>query len=275
MLIGSQRRIVRFAGALMSATSTIAVSFTYTRSAILSVVVVLAGIAIACACFARSRLPKLGVFALIVTSVFSLTVTAFGLQDIYFNRFLQLSSALSVFGSGRPAQLRPAPSQIPSEPLSESQQPTNNAESQPVFRDANVDARIAEYRVALDMFQGSPFFGVGFGAKHTINFDTGAGGVLHQNVSYLHNWPLYMLKTGGLFGFALYIGLLAAITYMALKATRFSLDFRVALCATVAFLAVYGLFFASFRLIGFNLLLASILGVALAGRVAHRNLALA
>lgn len=135
---------------------------------------------------------------------------------------------------------------------------------------SSVTTRLEEYRIAWDRFVEHPLLGNGLGAKHAIKFK-GPEGLVEQHVAYIHNWPLYFLMATGLTGFLAYIWVLLTPAFMRSQvASRENLTFTV-LRAAILTMAIYGLFFAVFRLITFNLLVAAAWGVALAINRPSRN----
>ena len=133
--------------------------------------------------------------------------------------------------------------------------------------------RLEEYRIARGRFVEYPLLGDGLGAKHTIEFK-GPEGMVEQQVAYIHNWPLYFLMVTGGIGFLAYTWVLLAPAFIRPRSIRHGcMEFTV-LRAVVLTMAIYGLFFAVFCLITFNLLLAAAWGVVLADNrsARHRSL---
>jgi len=97
--------------------------------------------------------------------------------------------------------------------------------------------------------------------------DMTEGNVIEREVGYIHNWLLYMLMVSGLVGIAYYAVVLCAPFLLSLIGSEMPLIVRVLLAGTITFMVVYGLFFAVFRLIPFNLLLAVVWGQTLAATV--------
>lgn len=139
--------------------------------------------------------------------------------------------------------------------------------------DANVLTRMEEYRIALEFFHAQPITGAGLGIRHEIVFVTSTGEKLVQQVGYVHNWVFYFLMVGGLIGAVAYGALLSVpslILAVKLRLQRKQLDALDAAQSWMIFnalwvgfltLALYALFFAVFRLITFNLVLAAGLGL--------------
>ncbi|WP_430513858.1 O-antigen ligase family protein [Pannonibacter phragmitetus] len=140
--------------------------------------------------------------------------------------------------------------------------------------DVNVMTRIEEYRIALDLFHAQPVTGAGLGIRHEIVFETARGEKLIQNVGYVHNWVFYFLMVGGLIGTALYgalmtvpptmVGIRLWLARKMPDRERFSemvLMFN-AVWVGLLTMGLYSLFFAVFRLISYNLLMAAGLGIS-------------
>lgn len=121
-------------------------------------------------------------------------------------------------------------------------------------------SRINEYQVAYSYFLKKPLFGAGIGIKHEINFPLSNGQYLHKNVGYIHNWIFYWLMVGGIVGLIFYISvLILPIFYLArLPSDLYLIKFFT--ISTLLTLSVYALFFAVFRLLTFNLILATVWG---------------
>ena len=130
-------------------------------------------------------------------------------------------------------------------------------------KSASVTTRLEEYRIAWGRFVDHPLLGNGVGDKHAIRFE-GPGGWVEQKVGYIHNWPLYFLMTTGIVGFLAY----ARVILTPIIVSSSKLLEETPVMATVRYgiltMAIYGLFFAVFRLITFNLLLSAAWGVVLA-----------
>lgn len=132
--------------------------------------------------------------------------------------------------------------------------------------DENTNIRLAEYRIAWSSFLDSPFMGVGLGAKHDIPVARTFCANATEKVAYIHNWPLYFLMVGGV---PFFLGYSLALLLPALwlrRAPNAPPGTHAVIWSGLALLAIYALFFAVFRLLTFNLLLAAIWGVALSSR---------
>ena len=127
--------------------------------------------------------------------------------------------------------------------------------------DVNVSSRVEEYRIAWQMFLDHPLLGNGLGAKHEMRWETSEGQSLYQMVGYVHNWPLYSLMVGGITGLSTYLAALLGPVFIGVSSLKQESTEWTIIRATVLTMAVYGLFFAVFRLVTFNLMLAAAWGV--------------
>jgi len=224
--LASDRRaaILWYAIAILSLT---AVLMTYTRSMLLSTVIVLA-IFVGQTAVSRHGLSKVVVLVLGLVLFGAGVVASLNIESMWGYRMGRLAEAVMEDGTT-----------------------------------SSVTTRLEEYRIAWDRFIQHPLLGNGLGAKHVMQFK-GPEGLVQQHVAYIHNWPLYFLMATGVVGFLVYAWVLLAPAFM-----RPQEEFRehltlAVLRAAILTMAIYGLFFAVFRLITFNLLLAAIWGVALA-----------
>ena len=133
--------------------------------------------------------------------------------------------------------------------------------------DGNVSTRIEEYRIAWQMFLDHPFLGNGLGVKHEMRWETTEGESLYQSVGYVHNWPLYILMVGGATGLFAYFATLLGPVLSGLSSLKTESDARTIVRMVLLTMAVYGLFFAVFRLVTFNLILAAAWGYIYSLRV--------
>jgi hypothetical protein len=106
--------------------------------------------------------------------------------------------------------------------------------------------------------------GNGLGIKHEMRWETANGTSFTQFVAYVHNWPLYILMVGGALGVLTYSLVLLGPILFRITSLRSESEHWTIIRAVVLTLAIYGLFFAVFRLITFNLLLAAAWGVIFA-----------
>lgn len=224
--LASDRRAASL-GYAVSVLSLAAVLMTYTRSMLLSAMIVLA-IFVAQTALSRRYFSKAAGLVLGLALVGGGVVATLEIESMWGYRMGRLAEAVMADGAS-----------------------------------SSVTTRLEEYRIAWDRFVEHPLLGNGLGAKHAIKFK-GPEGFVEQHVAYIHNWPLYFLMATGMTGFLAYTWVLLAPAFMRpQEASRENLTFTV-LRAAILTMAIYGLFFAVFRLITFNLLLAAIWGVALA-----------
>jgi len=250
-VLWAKGRGTRYLGLALAVTATIAVVLTYTRSMLLAAGAVVGVLLLAA--MARGHLLRATVVGVVLGATVAVTIAGFGLGPIYLNRLYQFDKQMEqmaqmaqgggLFGSGAAGAVE-APA------------------------DANISSRLEEYLIAWDMFRQSPVLGQGLGIKHDIRFDAGHGRVLEQRVGYVHNWVMYMLMTGGLVGLAAYLVVLFGPTVLAWQRGLSQAQQGMVL-TTLACMAVYGLFFAVFRLIPFNLVLGGVWGLVLAAQPAR------
>lgn len=217
--------ILGYAIAILSLT---AVLMTYTRSMLLSTVIVLA-IFVAQTAVSRRGLSKVVGLVLGLVLFGAGVVASLNIESMWGYRMERLAEAVMADGTT-----------------------------------SSVTTRLEEYRIAWDHFSQHPLLGNGLGAKHAIQFK-GPEGLVQQHVAYIHNWPLYFLMASGAAGFLAYTWVLLAPAFMRRpQAGSRELLAHTVLRAAILTMAIYGLIFAVFRLVTFNLLLAAIWGVALA-----------
>jgi hypothetical protein len=207
-----------------------------------------------------------------------------GMQSIYFDRVSGLIGSVRelLTSEEATAEAEPKPKAPRSmggfvamdAPLTEEE-----AKAAMPITDVNVTTRFDEYLIGWSMFRDSPLLGKGLGVKHTMRFAVGTAedadtNFIEQRVGYVHNWIVYWLMTGGLVGTMLYI---AAAGLPLVRLMRLPHEHRWLIVATLATAATYGLFFAVFRLLPFNLLLGLLCGwtwaVPRAAAVADQNVA--
>jgi hypothetical protein len=131
--------------------------------------------------------------------------------------------------------------------------------------ESNVIARITEISIAFRKFKESPIFGKGLGIKHDIYYDVGFGKMELFTKAYIHNWVFYFLMTTGVFGTFVYLTAYLMPILRLIKmsnGSRYSL-FTTASLVSLFLLSIYGMLFASFRLISFNILHAIFLSIPL------------
>ncbi|TCO80337.1 O-antigen ligase-like membrane protein [Plasticicumulans lactativorans] len=265
--------LLRMLGLGLSILATTAIVLTYTRSMLLSsflVALVLMLVAIR-----RGGAKRVVVLFLALVATGAGTITGFNLEAIYLNRLVQMQEQASVSFDASPNQGKEgmAASSVDGS-IASLRAPTplqsampGKMEGQP--KDANIASRMEEYRIAWDHFRASPLVGHGLGVQHNIRFDAGNGEWLDTRVGYVHNWVMYVLMTGGLLGLGVYAAVLFGPAVLAWRRCPRESGLPELTFATVAVMAVYGLFFAVFRLIPFNLVLGGMWGLLLGVQREH------
>jgi hypothetical protein len=250
----AKRAINSVAGFLLSLLSMFAILTTFTRSMLSSALLVIGLFFIfilACRREMRSRwlvmFSSLGLLGLAF-------VVATGMQDIWIGRMSLLGTipkaAVTMISSAAKAEMPKADADVKS--------------------DFNVTLRFEEYRIAWKMFLAHPLLGNGLGVKHPMRWIDSAGNSIPQFVAYIHNWPLYILMVSGVTGLLFYLLVLfgpalSNIYSIGEEPMHWSL-----IRAMILTMSIYGLFFAVFRLITFNLLLAAAWGVVIAHDLTRR-----
>lgn len=256
LTVHARRRGACVLGTGLAMLATVAVVLTYTRSMLLAALAVvgpLLGLALR-----RGQGWRVLLVGVVILAAAAGTIRGFDLEAIYLNRFYQMKEqAVATLNEadGAPGGKRGDPDGL-----------SADAAGLVTAKDANITARLDEYRIAWELFLASPLLGQGLGARHAIHYAAGLGEVIEVQVGYVHNWVMYMLMTGGVVGLFAYLAVLAGPALAALRGsaqTGSDLDFVL---ATVATLGLYGLFFAVFRLIPFNLVLGGLWGLMLAAR---------
>lgn len=228
----------RFLSLAVSMLGMVAILFTQTRSMVLTVCAVYVCIASYLLLYRRGMFRKFFalVATLLVTSIATIIIFDFG--GVLSLRFCKLFASAGL-GSGE-------------------YELWENEE------DVNITARLEECKIAFDMFLESPVLGKGLGAKHTMLFSVWFGEILEQEVSYIHNWVLYFLSLSGVIGFLIYVWIVASPLMQVSKNNFFKSDLGLIVYTTIGSLICYALFFAVFRLIPFNLVLGSMIGIGIA-----------
>lgn len=138
-------------------------------------------------------------------------------------------------------------------------------------KDFNISSRMEEYKIAWDMFLSHPILGNGLGIKHQMSWETTDGVFLTKQVGYVHNWIFYMLMVGGLAGFIIYsLVLVSPVLYKSASIKTEPMHWTL-IRACILTMALYATFFAVFRLITFNLLIAVAWGIVFSQILASRQ----
>lgn len=270
--IFSTKRSESIISSVILTVSIAAVTLTVTRSMILCIAVVILMQGIAIMLLYRTMLKRYLLVLLMLVISFSTTCYLASLDDVYNNRlFVTISGLSNVFTKNihstesklcsREAQTEP-PKVISEQCATGDVIGLDSNQVPQGIQDENLNARIEEYKKAFVIFLQNPILGAGFGVKHEMLFDMGHGYILKQEVGYIHNWVLYFLMVGGVVGLLIYSSLLAYPFFNVFKTARSRGYLLIA--STVAMLGCYGLFFAVFRLISFNVILALCWGYLLA-----------
>lgn len=239
----SNKRKIKIMGLLLTVLSFVSIILTATRSIILCVILVLLFNLFYDYSYYKKYKKKIisGFLIIIATGVITIFSTNTG--DVYFNRFSQLFSFAAKTVSFIQEKITPKTYQ-------------NTIVSENSLADANITARLDEYKRAYEIFRDNPIIGAGFGVKHAMDFDAGFGNIIHKEVGYVHNWFFYILMCGGIFGLVLYSIIIFYPVLFFLK----NLDSEIIriFLPLILFLILYASFFAVFRLLTFNTLLAVI-----------------
>jgi hypothetical protein len=242
-------------GALMSLLCMSAVLITFTRSMLLSALLVIMLFSAFIFVFHTKLRKKLSVSAIALGLCGLLFIFSTGMQQIWLGRMsLLIESGIEAVVNWKPSE--------------ETKSAVGDGMLQPIVptkenADFNVSSRVVEYGIAWDMFKSHPVLGNGLGVKHEMRWETSNGESFTQWVAYIHNWPLYILMVGGLLGIITYALILLGPILFRVTSVRVESTHWTILRSVVMTMAIYGLFFAVFRLITFNLLLATAWGIIL------------
>lgn len=249
----ARNKFVAVVGLLMSVVCLFAVLITFTRSMLMSAIAVLFLFLVFVIRYRQAlRMKALAILA--AMSVFGFVfIFATGMQGIWFGRMGLLvesgvEAAVNVAGP-KFGFSHFGVAEAGGEPTPEK-----------MVTDVNVSSRLDEYRIAWKMFLSHPVLGNGLGVKHEMRWETSEGVSFTQFVGYVHNWPLYILMVGGGVGLVLYTLVLSGPALFRLSSIKSESSHWTVIRVTVLTMIVYGLFFAVFRLITFNLLLAAVWG---------------
>jgi hypothetical protein len=250
----SRQKQITAVGALMSLLCMTAVLITFTRSMLLSALLVMMLFSAFVFVFHAQLRKKLMVSATALGICALLFIFATGMQQIWLGRMsLLIESGIETIVNWKPSEESKAGDDGMLQPIVPTKE---NA-------DFNVSSRVVEYGIAWDMFKSHPVAGNGLGIKHEMRWETSSGESFTQWVAYIHNWPLYTLMVGGLLGIITYALVLLGPIVLRVTSLRVEPAHWTILRSVVLTMAIYGLFFAVFRLITFNLLLATAWGLIL------------
>lgn len=261
------------AGMSLSIISLIAVLTTFTRSMLLSALIAIGVFALLVVLCHREKFWKMLGLLTCMGMAALIFIIATGMGGIWFGRLGWLFESVtllierayeffqatisSLLPTQMPAQTNdPAPAQVPVP--AQVPAPTQAPESTKV--DENVSVRLEEYKIAWQMFLENPFFGKGFGAQHAMSWESSKDVYIHQSVGYVHNWIVYMLMVGGVTGFIAYATTFITPIFLRITSLKSEPALRTITRVIILTMAIYGLFFAVFRLIAFNLLIAAVWG---------------
>jgi len=250
----SRQKQITAVSALMSLLCMTAVLITFTRSMLLSALLVMMLFSAFVFVFHAQLRKKLMVSATALGICALLFIFATGMQQIWLGRMsLLIESGIETIVNWKPSEESKAGDDGMLQPIVPTKE---NA-------DFNVSSRVVEYGIAWDMFKSHPVAGNGLGIKHEMRWETSSGESFTQWVAYIHNWPLYTLMVGGLLGIITYALVLLGPIVLRVTSLRVEPAHWTILRSVVLTMAIYGLFFAVFRLITFNLLLATAWGLIL------------
>lgn len=241
----ARSKSVTVVGILMSIVCMFAVLITFTRSMLLSALLVIFLFSILIIVYRKALRAKLLATVSAMSVLGFIFIFATGMQDIWIGRMSLLAE------SGVAIVSDVASAKVPA--------------------DFNVSSRFDEYRIAWKMFLSHPLLGNGLGVKHEMRWETSEGVSFTQLVAYVHNWPLYILMVGGAVGLLIYSLVLSGPALFRFSSIRSESSHLTLIRATVLTMVVYGLFFAVFRLITFNLLLATVWGVVFSQILVRRK----
>ena len=227
---------------------------TYTRSMLLSPAIVLMLLGIV-ALIMGNKLYKEYIKVMLILFISTLVfVQSFNMGDIWLGR---LNSLFRTFaGSVTHDDARTTSGSVTHDDA------RRRVKNQRAQVDENILVRMREYNFALNTFKKHVVIGAGLGVQHKMSFQTSEGNYLHQKVSYVHSWIMYWLMVGGIIGLIFYMSCLLGPLILFYKLDpKFNL-FKIISASTLLTLSIYANFFAVFRLISFNLILAVSCGIA-------------
>lgn len=252
----TRNKYITAIGATMSLLCMTAVLITFTRSMLLSALLVILLFSSLIFLFRKSMRKKLLISITTLGLAGLIFIFSTGMQQIWFGRMtLLIESGIETIVNWAPTPERTVVqnTELLEPPLT----PKESA-------DFNVSSRVEEYKIAWDLFISHPGLGNGLGTKHEMRWETSNGTSFTQYVAYIHNWPLYILMVGGVLGILTYSIILLGPILVRITSLKSESEHWTIIRTVVLTMAVYGLFFAVFRLITFNLLLAAVWGVIFA-----------
>ncbi len=284
----AQPKAAATTGLLMALSCMIAILITFTRSMLLSSLLAMFIFLVYLIVYRKEVLPRFITTLTALGAAGLIFIYSTGIQDIWIGRMSQLIALPTSELNTTPVDTIVEPDAlISTTALSTSEQnistettpndtstfeappaPDNYRSIQPeVFsdnkttKDFNISARMDEYKIAWEMFVPHPIMGNGLGVKHEMRWETSDNVSEAKQVAYVHNWPFYMLMVGGLSGLLVYSALLFGPVIFKLSSIRSEPIHWTLIRMAILTMAIYGAFFAVFRLITFNLLLAVIWGI--------------
>lgn len=220
---------------------------TYTRSMFLAAVLVLMLIGVV-ALIKGSRLFIQYISVMLILTVYLIGfIYIFDMADIWIGRFNTSVKTISANVS----HVDTVPNEL------------NNAAVELQKKDENILVRMRENKIASNIFKQHVLTGAGLGIQHKISFQTKEGEFLHQNVGYVHSIIMYWLMVGGITGLILYLSCFLVPMIMIYRMDAQFYLFKIISISTLLTLIIYANFFAVFRLITFNLILAVACGISL------------
>ncbi|MCP1518248.1 hypothetical protein J2Y74_002558 [Pseudomonas migulae] len=284
----AQPKAAATTGLLMALTCMIAILITFTRSMLLSSLLAMFIFLVYLIVYRKEVLPKFITTLTALGAAGLIFIYSTGIQDIWIGRMNQLialptselnitpvdtivepdalisATALSTPEQNISAETTPNDTSTVEAPPApdnyHSIQPKASSDNK-TTKDFNISARMNEYKIAWEMFVPRPIIGNGLGVKHEMRWETADNVSETKQVAYVHNWPFYMLMVGGLSGLLVYSALLFGPVIFKLSSIRSEPIHWTLIRMAILTMAIYGAFFAVFRLITFNLLLAVIWGI--------------
>ncbi len=251
-------------GMCLSLISMAAILTTFTRSMLSSAVLVLGFFALFILVYRRNRLLKLVCLMFCLGAAGLAFVFGTGMDRVWIGRMGWLIESIDTIFRIELSGTAPELTGTAPELTGTAPELTGTA---PDKVDGNVSTRIEEYRIAWQMFLDRPLLGNGLGVKHEMQWETAEGDSLYQSVAYVHNWPLYILMVGGVTGLCAYFAALLGPVFSGLQSLKTESNERTIIRTVLLTMAVYGLFFAVFRLVTFNLVLAATWGYIYSRRI--------